>query len=62
MLCENYTKELLGLEDVTVIGVERKENACFVSLEMPRKMHSCPCPTAGSDFMKQFSFFRFNTE
>lgn len=42
MLYPDYTKELLGLEDVIITGVEQKEKMCCVSLEMPRKLHNCP--------------------
>jgi transposase len=42
MLCNDYIKELVGLEDVIITGVEQKDKICNIYLEMPRKIHTCP--------------------
>ena len=42
MLYGNYTRELIGLEDVIITGVEQEEKICNIYLEMPRKIHKCP--------------------
>ena len=42
MLYENYTQDLLGLEDVNVTGVQQKDKCCNIFIEMPRKLHTCP--------------------
>ena len=43
MLYTDYMKELIGLEDVIVTKVERKDNQLNINLIMPRKIHRCPC-------------------
>jgi len=42
MLNINYTKELIGLEDVLVTNVENFNEEIHISIEMPRKEHACP--------------------
>lgn len=49
MLCHDYTRELLGLEDVIVTGIKQSEEYCHVNLEMPRKVHTCPACGAKTD-------------
>jgi transposase len=43
MLYEDYTKELLGLKDVIITGIDQKERICSINIEMPRSLHHCPC-------------------
>ncbi len=42
MLYPNYTEELLGLEDVIVESVERKENTLCIYASMHKRIHKCP--------------------
>jgi transposase len=42
MLYGNYTRELIGLEDVIITGVEQEDKVCNIYLEMPRRIHKCP--------------------
>ncbi len=42
MLYNDYTRELLGLTDVIVTGVNRDESSCTILIEMPRLPHTCP--------------------
>jgi len=42
-------KELIGLEDVIVTKVERKDNQLNINLIMPRKIHRCPCCNNSTD-------------
>lgn len=42
MLYPNYAEELLGLKDVFVKLVERKENALRIYIGMYQRMHKCP--------------------
>ena len=42
MLYEDYTKELLGLKDVIITGIEQNENICSIHMQMPRSLHHCP--------------------
>ena len=42
MLNTDYTKELIGLEDVLVTNVKNFSEELHISIEMPRKEHSCP--------------------
>ena len=39
----NYTQKLLGLEEVIVKKVYNNTKSLSVILELPRKLHSCPC-------------------
>jgi transposase len=49
MLNTNYMQELIGLEDVIVTSVERKDNQLNISLIMPRRIHSCPRCNCSTD-------------
>ena len=49
MLYTDYMKELIGLEDVIVTKVERKDNQLNINLIMPRKIHRCPCCNNSTD-------------
>ena len=42
MLYKDYTQELVGLKDVTVTSVQRKENNLHIYMRMQRKTHKCP--------------------
>jgi transposase len=42
MLYKDYTKELLGLEDIIVKSVVRKNGECLIGAEMELKPHKCP--------------------
>lgn len=42
MLSNNYTKILLGLQDVIVKNMEEKSEKIEISIEMER--HECTCP------------------
>ena len=43
MLYNYYTEELLGLQEVKVTNIEEKEESKHISIEIPKKPHSCPC-------------------
>jgi transposase len=42
-------QELIGLEDVIVTKVERKDNQLDINLIMPRRIHSCPRCNSNTD-------------
>lgn len=42
MLCEDNSAKILGLEGVIVNKVESNEKEMHISLELPRREHSCP--------------------
>ena len=42
MLCGNYTKEMLGFEDVIINVVEEKDNILHIHLKMEQRIHTCP--------------------
>ncbi len=42
MLNINYTEELLGLKDISLKNVERRENELCIHIEMHRRVHKCP--------------------
>ena len=42
MLMTDYTSKLLNLEDVIITNVENISDQLFVSIELPRKLHTCP--------------------
>lgn len=45
----NYTEEMLGLKDVFVTSVERKENILHLKVKMYKRIHHCPhCGTTTS--------------
>lgn len=43
MLYNNYTKDLLNLQDVKVIKIENFETETFIYTQLPVKPHTCPC-------------------
>ena len=43
MLYNNDTAKLLGLEDVIVKNVYEDNDARHIEIELPRKVHACPC-------------------
>ena len=43
MLCNNDTAKLLGLEDVIVKNVYEDNGDQHIDIELPRKIHVCPC-------------------
>lgn len=49
MLYTNYMREIIGLKDVIVTSVERKDNQLNISLKMERKIHRCPCCNSSTD-------------
>lgn len=49
MLKEDYTAEILDLEDVIITGVENIEDELHITLEIPRKEHCCPSCGAVTD-------------
>jgi len=42
MLYKDYTRELIGFEDVTITFAERKDNQFHIHMKMKRKAHKCP--------------------
>ncbi|MGI6778586.1 MAG: hypothetical protein ACOX7R_11435 [Acetivibrionales bacterium] len=42
MLNTNYTEELLGLKDISLKNVERRENKLCIHIEMHQRLHKCP--------------------
>ena len=42
MLYTNYTEELLGLKDISLKHVERRENKLCIYIEMHKRVHKCP--------------------
>ena len=42
MLMTNYTSKLLDLEDVIITKVENISDQLHISIELPRKSHTCP--------------------
>ena len=49
MLMENYTAELLNLEDVIITNVENISDQLHIYVELPRTKHICPCCGAETD-------------
>ena len=49
MLNQNYTAELLDLEDVNITEVKNFESEVHSWIELPRKKHVCPCCGAQTD-------------
>ena len=43
MLYEDHTAKLLGLEDVTVKKAWDEEEERHIEIELPRRLHRCPC-------------------
>ena len=46
---KDNTAKLLGLEDVIVKNVYEDTESCHVELELPRRIHACPCCGALTD-------------
>ena len=46
---KDNTAKLLGLEDVIVKNVYEETESCHVELELPRRIHACPCCGALTD-------------
>jgi len=42
MPCDNYTTELLGLEDVNIIEIKQNERRLDIYIMKPRRKHRCP--------------------
>jgi len=42
MLCPNYTEELLGLKDIFLKYVERRDKKLYIHIEMHKRLHKCP--------------------
>ena len=49
MLMTDYTAELLNLEDVIITNAENISNQLHISIELPRRKHTCPCCGAVTD-------------
>ena len=43
MLMTDYTSKLLNLEDVIITNVENISDQLHISIELPRRKHTCPC-------------------
>lgn len=43
MLNQDYTTKLLDLEDVIITNVENISDQLHLSIELPRRKHTCPC-------------------
>lgn len=43
MLGNDYTAKVLNLEDVVISNVENKAETLEVYLELPVRVHQCPC-------------------
>ena len=43
MLNQDYTSKLLNLEDVIITNDENISNQLHISIELPRRKHTCPC-------------------
>ena len=50
----DYTAELLDLEDVIITNVENISNQLHISIELPRRKHSCPCCSAVTDCVHDY--------
>ncbi len=42
MLYPNYTEELLGLKDISLKYVQRRDNKLHIHIEMHKRIHKCP--------------------
>ena len=49
MLMTDYTAEFLNLEDVIITKVENISDQLYISIELPRRKHVCPCCGAVTD-------------
>ena len=43
MLTYDYTKDLLNLQGVEVIKIEKSESKTLIYTQLPAKPHNCPC-------------------
>ena len=43
MLTYDYTKDLLNLQGVEVIKIEKSESKTLIYTQLPVKPHTCPC-------------------
>ena len=46
---KDNTTKLLGLEDVIVRNVYEDAEGCHIEMELPRRIHVCPCCTASTN-------------
>ena len=49
MLMTDYTAKLLNLEDVIITKAENISDQLHISIELPRKTHTCPACKASTD-------------
>lgn len=49
MLMKDYTAKLLNLEDVIITKAENISDQLHISIELPRKTHTCPACKASTD-------------
>lgn len=49
MLNQDYTAKLLDLEDAIITNVEKTCEQFHISIELPRKEHTCPACGAVTD-------------
>jgi transposase len=49
MLNQDYTAKLLNLEDVIITNIDNVSNQLHISIELPRRKHTCPCCGAVTD-------------
>lgn len=49
MLNQDYTTKLLNLEDVIITNIDNVSNQLHISIELPRRKHTCPCCGAVTD-------------
>lgn len=58
MLYTNYMQELIGLKDVIVTSVERKDKQLDINLIMPRRIHSCPSCNSSTEKIHDYRIQR----
>lgn len=58
MLYEDNTAKLLGLEDVSVKKVWDEEQKKHIMIELPRRMHVCPCCGTATDQIHDYRMQR----
>ncbi len=51
---KDNTAKLLGLEEVIVKNVYEKEDACHIELDLPRRVHRCPCCGTETDVIHDY--------
>ena len=54
MLKQDYTAKLLNLEDVIITDVENVSDQLHISIELPRRKHSCPSCGAVTDCVHDY--------